>query len=157
MARPSKLTPELQDKIVALVRAGNYAETAARAAGISENCHYRWLAWGDDPPRDHGKGAPAPKDNTRYRAYHEAIRQAEAEAEAEVVVHVRKAVPTDWRAGTEFLRRRFPQKWARDKIEVEHTGGVSIDAAAELKQTIEDYKTAFDSITNTPTKDTETE
>ena len=35
MARPTLLTTEVQDKIVAAIRDGNYAETAVLYAGIS--------------------------------------------------------------------------------------------------------------------------
>jgi hypothetical protein len=35
--RPSKLTPEIQDRICASLRAGNFAVVACQAAGISES------------------------------------------------------------------------------------------------------------------------
>jgi hypothetical protein len=34
MARPSKLTPEVEERILKALRAGNYATAAARYAGI---------------------------------------------------------------------------------------------------------------------------
>jgi hypothetical protein len=44
--RPSKLTPEIQDRICASLRAGNYACVAARLAGIAESTFYDWLEQG---------------------------------------------------------------------------------------------------------------
>jgi transposase-like protein len=47
MARPTKLTPELREKIAALVREGNYAGTAAVACGIAESTFYDWMRRGE--------------------------------------------------------------------------------------------------------------
>src|SRR5665809_23115 len=43
MARPCKLTPERQERIVAGLRGGAFAEVAARAAGVSPSTFYVWL------------------------------------------------------------------------------------------------------------------
>ena len=51
MARPSKLTPELMERIVRAVRAGNYPKVAARAAGISPTTYYRWMSEGEKATR----------------------------------------------------------------------------------------------------------
>jgi transposase-like protein len=50
MARPSKLTPELQEKIVAAIRAGAWFSDACRAAGIKKSTAYEWIrrARGED-------------------------------------------------------------------------------------------------------------
>jgi transposase len=109
MARPSKLTPEVHERIVAAVRAGNYAGPAARSAGISEATYYRWLKRGEE------------ETSGRYRELYEAVRRAEAEAEVEVVARLRKAVPDDWRAGLAFLERRYTERWGRRQAH-EHTG-----------------------------------
>ena len=45
--RPSKLTPEVQEKIVTAIRAGNYAQVAAVYAGIGERTFYRWMERGE--------------------------------------------------------------------------------------------------------------
>jgi transposase-like protein len=44
--RRTKLTPEIQDRIYASLRAGNYACVAARLAGIAESTFYDWLEQG---------------------------------------------------------------------------------------------------------------
>jgi hypothetical protein len=48
---PAKLTPELAEKLVSLLRAGNYTAVAVRACGISRALFYQWLDRGvsDDP------------------------------------------------------------------------------------------------------------
>ncbi len=62
MARPSKLTPEVSEKIVRAIRAGNYPAVAAAHAGIHAATYYRWMEHGelegeageDDPYRARG-------------------------------------------------------------------------------------------------------
>jgi transposase-like protein len=109
MARPSKLTPETKDRIVAAIRAGNYAEPAARSAGISEATYHRWMKRGERE----SKGI--------YRDFYEEVRRAEADAEVEAVARLRKAMPDDWRACLSYLERRYTERWGRRRAH-EHTG-----------------------------------
>jgi transposase len=109
MARPTKLTPEVMERVVRAVRAGNYPEAAARAAGISPATYYRWMKEGEKASRG------------IKREFHDAIRQAEAEVEVEIVARILKAVPEDWRAGITFLERRHSGRWGRRQAH-EHTG-----------------------------------
>ena len=44
--RPTKLTPDLQAKIVEALKAGNYAEVAARHVGIASSTFYDWMKRG---------------------------------------------------------------------------------------------------------------
>jgi hypothetical protein len=94
MPRPTKLSTQLQAKIVGLVEAGNYPLTAARAAGLSPATLYRWL-------RD-----PRPL----YRAFRDALDQAEARSEAAAV---KKLVASDHRGVLAHLERRFPEHWGK--------------------------------------------
>ena len=109
MARPTKLTKEVHQRIVAAVRAGNYPEPAARAAGIHPATYYRWMERGEKE----GSGI--------YRDFYEDVRRAEAEAEVEIVARIRKEIPENYRAGIEFLERRYASRWSRRQAH-EHTG-----------------------------------
>lgn len=101
MARPTKLTREVHERIVAAIRAGNYAEPAARSAGISEATYYRWMERGE-------------KASTGiHRDFVDAVRRAEADAEVEAVARLRKAMPDNYRACLEYLERRYPKRWRR--------------------------------------------
>jgi hypothetical protein len=73
------LTPEIQQTIVTLVRAGAFANTAARAAGISERTFYDWMARGRG---EHPTRSSAPK--LKKFAMEVDRAQAEARAAAEV-------------------------------------------------------------------------
>lgn len=109
MARPTKLTPEVRQRVVAAIRAGNYAEPSARSAGISPATFYRWMERGQNQKRG------------IYRDFYEEVSKAEADAEVEAVARLRKAMPDDWRAVTTYLERRYPGRWRRRETH-EHTG-----------------------------------
>jgi transposase-like protein len=109
MARPTKLTPEVRDRIVAAVRAGNYYEPAARSAGISPATLHRWMEKGS-------KSASGIQ-----REFHDAVKRAAAELEVEITARIRKAASEDWRAGLSLLERRHPDRWGRRQA-LEHTG-----------------------------------
>jgi transposase len=139
MARPSKLEPDLQDRIVSLLRAGNYVETAVQACGITPRTHYDWMAKGElvgdvDPAELKGaelKAAaarlelpakmPAAEKRAwmgRYYGYREAVLNALAEAESIAVAHIAKAARDDWRAASWFLERAFPERFAKTSPKV---------------------------------------
>lgn len=99
MARPTKLTREIHEKIVTLVRAGNYRETAAAATGISPVTLREWLRRGA-----RGGGGI-------YRAFAEDVDRAEAESEARDILEITKAGKKDWKALAWRLERRFPKRW----------------------------------------------
>ena len=44
--RPTKLTPELREEIVELLKAGNYIKTACAVVGINKTTFYQWLKKG---------------------------------------------------------------------------------------------------------------
>jgi transposase len=106
MARPTKLTAELQERIVTAIRAGSYAEQAAAYAGVHRATYYRWLAQGKDTAR----GA--------CHDFYEAVTRAEAEAEVAAVLTIRRAATKHYQAATWWLERRFPQRWGRvDRVD----------------------------------------
>jgi predicted transcriptional regulator len=110
VARPTKLTPEVQERILAAVRAGNYIEPSARSAGISPATFHRWIARGEKAT------------SGIYRDFYEAVKRAEADAEVHAVAVIRKEIADgDWRAAAQFLERRFPDRWRRQQS-IEHEG-----------------------------------
>ena len=109
MGRPTKLTPEVQEKIVSLVRAGNYPEVAAQAAGIDPRTYYRWMEKGEDGPAPYGQ-------------FRHAVKEAQAAAESHAVTIIRKAaIDGSWQAAAWFLERSKAERWRR-KENVELTG-----------------------------------
>lgn len=105
MARPPKLTPEIGEKIVQLIRTGNYRETAAAAAGISRNTLRNWMKWGA-------------MGKEPYVDFAAKLDEAEAAAEAHHVLRITSASKEDWRAAAWILSRKYSQRWG-DKVQVE--------------------------------------
>jgi transposase len=81
--RRTTLTPELQAKIVAAVRAGNAFGPACEAAGVPAWTGYEWVrrGRGDDPDR------PA---TPLYTQFAEAVRQAETADELETIARLKQ-------------------------------------------------------------------
>jgi transposase len=106
--RPTKLNKEIQEKIVSYIRAGNYVETAAAAAGINKKTLYEWLK----------RGAQA--QSGIYKDFSNAVGQAQALSEVEAVEELRRhslenAQTIEWR-----LERRFPTRWGRkDRLQAD--------------------------------------
>ncbi len=105
VARPTKLTSERRRQIIELVRDGNYVEVAARASGIAPSTLYEWKARGEE-------GGPG---NERFVEFLESLTRAEAEAETAGVAAIRGAWTKDWRSAIEYLARRYPRRWAKDR------------------------------------------
>jgi len=84
---------------VDLIRAGNYLEVAATAAGIHRSTLYRWMRHGRDQKRE------------RYRKFLNQVEKAQAEAEARDVAIIAKAAPDDWKAAAWRLERKAPRRY----------------------------------------------
>ena len=98
MGRP-KLEPALTEKIVSLVRAGNYLETAATTAGIHRTTLHRLMRSGRDQKRG------------RYRKFLNAVEKAQAESESRDVALSAKAASNDWKAAAWRLERKTPRRY----------------------------------------------
>jgi hypothetical protein len=120
----SKLTPELQEKILLHLRVGAYVETAAACAGIHKDTFYEWMK----------KGA---RGIAPYAAFADAVHKAIAESESRDLATVLRASTKYWQAAAWRLERRFPEKYGRNdrvKVEakVEHDGASLITKLAHL-------------------------
>lgn len=113
MGRKLKLTPEVQQKIVSAIRAGNYAFVAAEMAGIGRSTYWRWLEMGEKPDAQ-----PV------YREFRDAVKEAEAAAEVASVALIRQAAQNGtWQAAAWYLERKHGDRWGRnDKVRQEVSG-----------------------------------
>ena len=102
MGRPTKLTPEVQQKIVTAISAGNAEETAAEYAGIAPSTFFRWMSQGAKPR--------AAKVKRKFR---EAVSRARVEAEVRHVVVIEQVAAVDWRADAWWLERRRHDRWGK--------------------------------------------
>lgn len=83
VGRKTKLTPELQDEIVAYIANGSYDYVAAQAAGISRSTYYRWYESGSRP-------------GSRYSTFRRAVDEARARARVVAENAVFKTKPEVW-------------------------------------------------------------
>lgn len=123
-----KLTPELEEEILNLIRAGNYAKDACLAVGIDESTYYRWIRTGKEA-----------KSGKLYKFY-QSIQKARAFARALKLEKIQDAIDDgNWQAAAWWLERTDPDHWGRrqrvevegqvdskvkGKLEHEHTGKV---------------------------------
>ena len=131
MARPSKLTDEVQENICNWLKLGYYQEDAAIMAGISPSTYYEWMKKGDSEriALESGEDAlalpehplPAPEEEPneievvyRFMEFSEAVKKARAEAEGAHIRNIRKAADNGvWQASAWFLERSHPKKWGK--------------------------------------------
>ena len=101
MARPSKFSPQVRKAILDAVEAGNFRDSAARAAGVGPRTLDRWLQLGLQYP------------DGEYGAFRAALLAAEGKAEAALVRTIFDMARSDWKAAAWWLERKFPQRWGR--------------------------------------------
>lgn len=124
MARPTKLTPEIEKKICDYLKEGNYRETAAEMAGIGTTTFYNWLKKGKEAKR-----------KSKFREFRDAVKKAEAFAESYHLQKLRKAGDKgNWQANAWYLERKFPEKWGRkDKLDLKHDGKVKTEHSGKVE------------------------
>ena len=102
--RPTKLTPEVRERIVQAIRGGNYRNVAARFAGISPETFARWMVNESDEACQELKAA---------------VEEAEASAHVRALAIIQQHGQTDPRHLQWWLERKFPREWGRkDRHEV---------------------------------------
>src|SRR5689334_19223685 len=106
----TRLTPELTTRIVDLVRAGNYIETAAKAAGIHKSTYYSWLRRGEEAAEAESRDEPVTDEEAAFVDFYRQVSQAEGQAEADALAAVREA-DKGWQAHMTYLERRFANRW----------------------------------------------
>ena len=112
--RKTKLTPELQVKLLSYIRAGNYIRVACDLVGINETTYFGWLRKGEE------------QQSGIYYKFLQAVKESEAHAEAILLQTVRKSAKDDWKAAMTLMSRRWPDRWAENrKVEQYVTVGES--------------------------------
>ncbi len=99
--RPSKLTPEVAEKILQALRAANFRKVAAEYAGVTPRVLRMWLQRGKRSPK------------SRYGHFFRQVLEAEKAAEMRAVALIMKAAQEDARHAEWWLERKFPNRWGR--------------------------------------------
>lgn len=136
--RPTLFTEARRQQILGLLRAGNYRNTAAAAAGVAPSTLSGWIARGETatPPPDpehhtkqqlidyaaeagidinprHTKAQIAAQLRDPYAEFAESVKRAEAEGEAFALQEMRRVGADDWRMWMTYLERKHPDRWGR--------------------------------------------
>ena len=101
MGRPSKLTADVQEKLLAVIKLGAYRAAACDFAGITPETLRNWLRRGEAE----GEG-PCFELATQ-------LKQAEASACIKALGTIRTAMEANWQAAAWFLERKRPKEWGR--------------------------------------------
>ena len=109
---PTKLSPEMTEKIVAAIKTGAPISTACIVAGIGRTTFYTWQKQAEED-RSAGK-------ETEHTRFLSALEDAQEELKIELLQIVKLAAPRDWRAARDMLRMRYPETFNRARTE--HTG-----------------------------------
>ena len=132
VGRKPKLTPELRQKLVDALLAGNYIDTACSYAGIAPATYYDWM-----------QQAERKNAKPEILEFSEAVKRARAEAEVRNVSFINTAAkdPKHWTAAAWFLERSYPTKWGRQqKVELTGAGGGPLEIeAVDTKKALRDF------------------
>lgn len=151
------LTTELEDKLYALIEAGNFVDVACRAVGIFPEVYRRWIKRGEGKDRD----LPSTPE---YERFANRMREAEAIAETKIVQMVKDGIPKDPSLGLKFLSRRFKDRWSETvkhevswvikAIHMLKTGEVTLEAL-QSELPADDYELVKTKYLENPTVDGE--
>lgn len=111
--RPT-LTRDLAQKIVDVVKVGNYLKTAAAYCGVGYSTLLLWQQKGRAQQERVLAGHDVEPGQELYLEFLELLTQAEAQAQVTAVAAWRTAMrdPSNWRAAMEYLARKAPDQWA---------------------------------------------
>ena len=144
MTRPTKLTPQVQKRLLTAIRAGNSIEASSAASGIDERTFYNWMK----------QGQSEDSADIYVQFFHD-IKKAQAHAEMKSLAAIRKAgagyqtktvktttkqdgsveiVETigkefNWQASAWYLERKYPERWG-------NTQKVRVEVEKELEKTL---------------------
>jgi hypothetical protein len=102
VGRPTKCTPELQQRILLALRAGSHAVVAAKFAGVGESTFHSWMN----------------KQRAPYRDFRAACDKAIAESEVALIGAIMQGARQSPGAALKMLERRFPERWGHARAEL---------------------------------------
>ncbi len=97
--RKPVLTPEVSEKILVILRAGNYRIAACHFAGIGESTLAHWMMEGKRDP------------DSPLGIFRKQVLKAEQDAEIEAVRRVEQHARNDGYLALKYLGIKFPSRW----------------------------------------------
>lgn len=124
--RPSQLTDPLRERILSLIREGNYASDACSACGVNKGTYTSWINRGNADIKN-GK-------NSAFAEFARQVKQARDEATAALVKTIKSASERQWQAAAWLLERTRPDQWADNRREIRALSKQLQEAIAALEQ-----------------------
>ncbi len=123
--RTFDLHPEIKERLISIIRAGNYIDTAMGALGLSADFYSRAVDYA----------------NAGHPSYIELMRDLKkAECEAEIEAAEKMRTVTNWIPHATYLERRHRDKWGRsEKRQVEASVNITI-ASVNYNQLLKQMK-----------------
>jgi hypothetical protein len=103
--KPTIWNEDVQARLIASLRSGNYLHIAAKAAGISLDTFRTWMV--------RGKEGEEPWATLKVE-----VEKARAEGQVRNVAIIARAAETDWRAAVWLLERSAPELWGAVSVRV---------------------------------------
>lgn len=118
----ARYTPEIAQKIISVVQAGNTREVACASAGVSIHTLAHWARF-------------AANNEEPFVTFLDLLDKTEAGLEAVLVAIIRQKAQEDPNLAFKLLERRFPQRWAPGA-----TPAVNINMAQQNQMTPADAR-----------------
>jgi transposase len=127
MARPTKLTPEVQKKIVEAIGLGSTYKLSAQYGGISYDTFNDWMKRGEQAK------------SGKFLQFFEAVKAAEGRAAVGWLAKIEIAANDgNWTAAAWKLERRYPKDYGRQVKEIAGSLDIRKLSDEELLAIIED-------------------
>ena len=131
MARNTKLTKKLQDKICDALKRGHYMRTAAPLAGVSARSAQSWLAEGREEDKRIARGVSADPAKAIYLDFLLATEEATSHAVDIALQKLTSEIAQNAKAAQWYLSHRFSGSWVG--IEELEERIVNLEEASEAK------------------------
>lgn len=139
MARPTKLTPDTQQRITQAIQLGATYELAALYGGVTYATFYNWMKAGEEA-----------KSGALFDFFN-AVKAAEGKAAVQWLAKIEAAANDGaWQAAAWKLERRYPNEYGRTVQEQQHTGK---DGAPIIQIGAVDYRAAIATLSAGPMGD----
>jgi transposase len=129
--RPSKLTPELQQRIVDYVRKGAYIERACQLCDIDSSQYRRWMERGEK------------EASGEFYTFYTAVSQARAQVQQVCIDIILTDAPSNPESAKWFLERSFWTEWGRRSFSLSSKIPIAEDEEEDKAPSISATKAAL--------------
>jgi len=121
--RKTKFNKATAERILSIIRAGGYIETAAAFAGLHRDTLNKWLI----------KGRAENCDDKALVQFVQEYEEALAKSELLLLQKVQAAAQETWQPAAWILERRFPERWGRKRLELSGPDGSPVPLSGSVQ------------------------